>query len=178
MRKHSECFNEQVKASLHQDPDPFDFEDLEYIEDVEDSKFLNEIQEPSIIISASGMGDAGRVKHHLSNAIIHPNNTVLIAGYCSPGTLGADLLAGHKQVHIFGEIFDVKASIESIQSLSAHADSADLLRFLSCQDKQKIKKIFLVHGEAESKISFRSLLAQEGYREVIIPEKGESFVLS
>ncbi|MCU0359229.1 MAG: MBL fold metallo-hydrolase [Bacteroidia bacterium] len=178
MRKHPECFNETLKASLHQDPDPFDFEDLKYIEDVEDSKFLNEIQEPCMIISASGMGDAGRIKHHLSNTIGNPNNTVLIAGYCSPGTLGADLLAGHKQVHIFGEVFEVKAEVEAIQSLSAHADSSDLLRFLSCQNKEKIKKIFLVHGEAESKLGYRSLLIQHGYREVIIPEKGESFLLS
>lgn len=178
MRKHTECFNETVKASLHHDPDPFDFEDLKYIEDTDESKFLNDIQEPCIIISASGMGDAGRVKHHLSNSIGNPNNTVLIAGYCSPGTLGADLLAGHQQVHIFGEVFDVKAGVESIQSLSAHADSTDLLRFLSCQDKEKVKKVFLVHGEPESKIGFRSLLAREGYKEVIIPEKGESFVLA
>lgn len=177
MRKHSECFNEEVKATLHQDPDPFDFEDLKYIEDVDDSKFLNELQDPCIIISASGMGDAGRIKHHLSNSIGNPNNTVLIAGYCSPGTLGANLLAGLKQVHIFGEVFDVKCDIESIQSLSAHADSQDLLHFLSCQDKKKLKTIFLVHGETESKIGFRSLLAREGYREVIIPEKGESFHL-
>jgi metallo-beta-lactamase family protein len=178
MRKHTECFNETVKASLHHDPDPFDFEDLKYIEDTDESKFLNEIQEPCIIISASGMGDAGRVKHHLSNSIGNPNNTVLIAGYCSPGTLGADLLAGHQQVHIFGEVFDVKAGVESIQSLSAHADSTDLLRFLSCQNKEIVKKVFLVHGEPESKIGFRSLLAREGYKEVIIPEKGESFVLA
>jgi len=178
MRKHTECFNESVKVSLHQDPDPFDFPDLKYIEDTDESKFLNEIQEPCIIISASGMGDAGRVKHHLSNSIGNPNNTVLIAGYCSPGTLGADLLAGHKQVHIFGEVFDVKSAVESIQSLSAHADSADLLRFLSCQDKEKVKKIFLVHGEPEAKTGLRTLLAREGYKEVIIPEKGESFVLS
>lgn len=177
MRKHSECFNAAVRASLHHDPDPFDFEDLKYIEDADESKFLNELQEPCIIISASGMGDAGRIKHHLSNAIGNPNNTVLIAGYCSPGTLGADLLEGQKHVHIFGEVFEVKAEVESIQSLSAHADSTDLLRFLSCQNKDQVKKIFLVHGEEDAKAGFRSQLAREGYKEVIIPEKGESFVL-
>ncbi len=177
MRRHPECFNDKVRQSLHQDPDPFDFEGLKYIQNAEQSKLLNEIQEPCIIISASGMGDAGRIKHHLSNSIGNPKNTVLLAGYCSPGTLGADLLEGNKQVHIFGEIFEVKAEVNSIQSLSAHADYAELIRYLSCQDKTKVKTIFLVHGEKESKLGFQSRLIHEGFQEVILPEKGESFKL-
>lgn len=175
MRKNSHCFNDRVLASLTHDPDPFDFEDLKYIEDSEDSKFLNEISDPCIIISASGMGDAGRIKHHLANTITNPNNTVLIAGYCSPGTLGHHLLNGDTQVHIFGEVYDVKAEIKSIQSLSAHADYSELLRFLACQDKNKVKGIFLVHGEKESKEGFRSHLAQAGYKNIQIPGRGESF---
>lgn len=177
MRKNSHCFNEQVLASLSHDPDPFDFEDLKYIEDVDDSKMLNQLADPCIIISASGMGDAGRIKHHLANNVSNPNNAVLIAGYCSPGTLGHDLLSGQKEVHIFGEMVEVRAEVNSIQSLSAHADYSELLRFLSCQNPDQLKSIFLVHGEKEAKEGLRSHLAQAGYKNVIIPGKGESFLL-
>jgi len=177
MRRHPECFNDEVKKSLQQDPDPFDFQDLKYIRNAEESKLLNEVKEPCIIISASGMGDAGRIKHHLSNSIGNPKNTVLLAGYCSPGTLGADLLQGDSQVHIFGELFEVKAEINSIQSLSAHADYAELIHYLSCQDKSKVKSLFLVHGENESKVGFQTRLMHEGYQNVLIPIQGESFVL-
>ena len=178
MRKHPECFNPQMREAMKSDADPFDFEALQYIEDAKDSKVLNDIQEPCIIISASGMGDAGRVKHHISNSIGNKKNTILIAGYCSPRTLGADLLNGEKKVHIYGELFDVNADVSSIQSLSAHADYSELLKFLSCQNKKLINKIFLVHGEEIAKTEFRSKLLQEGYREVIVPLKGESFNLS
>ncbi|HQQ94066.1 MAG TPA: MBL fold metallo-hydrolase [Bacteroidia bacterium] len=178
MRKHTQLFNEAVRASLCQDPDPFDFEDLIYVEDIKDSKLLNDLQEPCIIISASGMGDAGRVKHHLSRTVGDQRNTVLITGYCSPHTLGADLLAGKKEVHIFGEYYKVEAEVQSIQALSAHADYEELLRFLACQNKTKIKTIFLVHGEQKAKEGFRTHLLQEAYANVLLPGKGESFVLS
>lgn len=178
MRKHTVFFNETVRKSLYQDPDPFDFEDLVYIEEMKDSKSLNDSSEPCIIISASGMGDAGRVKHHIRKNVGDARNTVLLAGYCSPHTLGSDLLTGKKEVHIFGEIFKVEAEIAAIQSLSAHADYSEILRFLSCQEKDKVKKIFLVHGEDNAKVGLRSHLLQDGYKEVIIPAKGESFVLA
>jgi len=105
------------------------------------------------------------------------NNTVLMVGYCSPRTLGARLLAKEKQVRIFGEEFEVKAEIESIHSYSAHGDYSELIRFLSCQDKTKVKNIFLVHGETEAKTSFKEKLLNEGYQHVSIPVKTEQYFL-
>jgi metallo-beta-lactamase family protein len=149
---------------------------LIYIREKEDSIALNRLEEPCIIISASGMMDAGRIKHHLANNISNPNNTVLVVGYCSPNSLGRHIKEGDKQVKIFGNFFDVKADIEVIDSYSAHADYGELIRFLSCQDKEKVKKIFLVHGEPESKVSFKEKLINEGYKDVEIPIRNESFV--
>jgi metallo-beta-lactamase family protein len=176
MREHVNCFNEKLQESIKTDPDPFGFNNLIYIREKEDSIALNRLEEPCIIISASGMMDAGRIKHHLANNISNPNNTVLVVGYCSPNSLGRHIKEGDKQVKIFGNFFDVKADIEVIDSYSAHADYGELIRFLSCQDKEKVKKIFLVHGEPESKVSFKEKLINEGYKDVEIPIRNESFV--
>ena len=142
VRKHPESFNEDLKAYIKTDPDPFGFENLKYIDDAEESKALNTLREPCVIISASGMADAGRVKHHIANAITHPENTILIMGYCAPHSLGAKLMRGEKRVHIFGDFFDVKARIESILSLSAHADYNEIIKYLSCQDKKNREENF------------------------------------
>jgi metallo-beta-lactamase family protein len=123
------------------------------------------------------MCEAGRVKHHIKNSVSDEKNTILITGYCAPKTLGANLAKGEKQVHIFGEIFEVKAQVESILSLSAHADQSELIRFLSCQDKTKVKTLFLVHGEKEAKINFQKKLQEEGFHNVIIPSKNEIYIL-
>ncbi len=177
VRAHAESFNHTLKTYLKKDADPFGFPELTYIQDAEESKRINELKEPCVIISASGMAEAGRVKHHLRYNISDPRNTVLFSGYCAPGTLGARLLAGENTVHIFGDFFEVKAEIQSLQSLSAHGDYVEMIRYLSCQSKNLVKTIFLVHGEAGGKESFREKLLQEGYRTVVIPEKGESFKL-
>jgi len=177
MRHHTECFNSTLQKYILTDPDPFGFNNLEYIQSAEESKALNTIEGPCIIISASGMGDAGRVKHHLRNTISNPQNTVLLSGYCAPGTLGRRLLDGEKSVHIFGDYYDVKADVESILSYSAHADYSELLRFLSCQDASKIKTMFLVHGEDDAKISFKAKLQEKGFTNIIIPEKFGEFNL-
>ena len=100
-RLHKECFNDRMVELMETDPDPFGFNDLYFIQQVEDSKRLNDIQEPCIIISASGMMEAGRVKHHLANSISNSKNTVLAVGYCAPATLGARILRGDKEVSIF-----------------------------------------------------------------------------
>jgi metallo-beta-lactamase family protein len=178
VRRHPESFNENLQEYIKSDPDPFGFNNLTYIQDASESKELNSLKEPCIIISASGMADAGRVKHHIRNSIGDARNTVLLVGYCAPHTLGARLLEGNKEVHIFGDYFQVKADIQAIHSYSAHADYGELIRYLSCQDKQKVKGLFLVHGETESKVSFKEKLEAEGYKNIIIPNKGESFVLS
>jgi metallo-beta-lactamase family protein len=178
VNKHHECFNDELKLYLKNDEDPFRFPNLKYIQDTSESIALNKIDDPCIIISASGMCDAGRVKHHLRNTISDSKNTVLITGYCAPKTLGAQLTNSEKRVHIFGDFFDVKATVEIMHSLSAHADYLEMIRYLSCQDKEKVKKIFLVHGEMDAKIAFREKLISEGYHHVMIPLKGESSVLS
>lgn len=172
VRRHPECFNKSLRDYIKTDPDPFGFNNLVYIQDASESKRLNDIKVPCIIISASGMCDAGRVKHHLRNSISDWKNTVLMVGFCAPGTLGSELLEGKKNVRIFGDYFDVKADIEAIHSYSAHADYSELIRFLSCQDKSKVKEIFLVHGESDSKSSFQEKLQKEGYSRVTIPVKG------
>ena len=177
VRKHSECFNEELRDYIKTDPDPFGFNHLKYIQESSESKSLNDSKEPCIIISASGMCDAGRVKHHLMHCISDAKNTVLMVGFCSTNTLGARLMRGEKSVHIYGEIFEVKAQIESIHSYSAHGDYSELIRFLSCQDKDKVKGIFLIHGENEAKVSFKEKLLNEGYKHVSIPVKTEQFLL-
>lgn len=177
VRQHSESFNEELQAYIKKDPDPFGFPNLTYIESSDESRQLNDIQEPCVIISASGMADAGRIQNHLCYTIADERNTVLLTGYCAPGSLGGKLMRGEKQCHILGYLFDVTAGIESIHSLSAHGDYNDMIRFLSCQHKGTVKKIFLVHGEAETKSVFRDKLLTEGYGDVVIPAKGEVFDL-
>ncbi len=177
VRKHRESFNEELQAYIKKDPEPFGFENLKYVQDVEESKTINALHEPCVIISASGMADAGRVKHHIANTVGNAKNTILLTGYCAPNTLGAKLMRGEKRVHIFGDFFDVKARIESILSLSAHADYSEILKYLSCQEKAKVKKIFLVHGETDAKVALKEKLLIEGYKDVSIPVKGESYML-
>jgi metallo-beta-lactamase family protein len=123
------------------------------------------------------MADAGRIQHHLCHTLSDPNNTVLITGYCSPHSVGGKLLRGDEQVRIFNYVIDVRAKIESVQSLSAHGDSDEILRFLSCQEKSTVKTIFLVHGETKTKKTFRKKLLDEGFTEVRIPISGEEVTL-
>jgi metallo-beta-lactamase family protein len=175
VRSHPESFNEALREYIKSDPDPFGFPQLRYVEDHDESRRLNELSEPCVIISASGMADAGRIKHHLRHTISDARNTVLISGYCSPHTLGARLLSGDRQVRIFGDLFEVNAEVRSLLSLSAHADYSEMLRYLSCQRASSVKKIFLVHGEEHSKESFAARLREAGFPDVVIPRKGETF---
>jgi metallo-beta-lactamase family protein len=174
-RLHRECFNDAMLKVMETDPDPFGFNDLYFIQKVEDSKKLNNIQEPCVIISASGMMEAGRVKHHLANSISDPRNTILAVGYCSPMTLGARILRGDKQVSIFGTMYPVNADIERIDSYSGHADYKELIGFLECQDKTAIQKLILVHGEYEAQEFFRDKLKESGFEQVEIPKLGDEF---
>jgi metallo-beta-lactamase family protein len=172
-RLHRECFNDNMLELMETDPDPFGFNDLYFITKVEDSKRLNDIQEPCIIISASGMMEAGRVKHHLANNISDPKNTVLAVGYCAPTTLGARILRGDKEISIFGNVYLVKADIERIDSYSGHADYNEMIQFLDCQEKENVKQLILVHGEIDAQEFFRDKLIEKGFRNISIPEFGE-----
>jgi metallo-beta-lactamase family protein len=169
MERHPELYNESLKAYLQHDPQPFRFDQLEYLKDREDSMALNEFHEPCVIISASGMAEAGRVKHHIARALKNHRNTILLVGFCAEGTLGHKLIRGDQEVSIYGEMRPVNAEIRSIQSLSAHGDSADLLRFVSRQDRNRVKKIFLVHGEQDRFEVFRNKLSAAGFSQIEIP---------
>lgn len=177
MRNNVNCFNEKLQNYIKTDPDPFGFSNLKYIREKEESMALNTSKEPCIILSASGMMDAGRIKHHLKNNISDAKNTILVVGYCTPHSLGGKIREGQKVVKIFGDEYDVNAELEVIDSYSAHADYNELIKFLSCQDKNKLNKLFLVHGDIEANLSFKEKLHVEGYKDVIIPNKHEIFHL-
>jgi metallo-beta-lactamase family protein len=175
LKAHPEDFNNSVKEVLKTDMDPFQFKGLKFIEYVEESKALNLDPRPCVIISASGMAEAGRVKHHIKNNIGNKKNTILMVGYCEPYSLGGRLLAGNPVVKIFSEPYNVIAEIKSIKSMSAHGDYEDLLHFLSCQDPGKVKTLFLVHGEFDVQTGFRERLLDAGFAHVEIPERHQAF---
>lgn len=169
VKQHAELFNKHVQDLMKIDRYPFDFKGLRFITKVEDSKRLNASKEPMVIISASGMAEAGRVKHHIANNIENPRNTILMTGYCEPRSLGARLMRGDNPVRIFRQDFDVKAKIASIRSMSAHGDYDDLCQFLACQNPDEVKTLFLVHGEYEVQIDFQHKLRKKGFKDVDIP---------
>jgi metallo-beta-lactamase family protein len=169
IKHHPECFNGDVQRLLKQDDDVFSFNGLEYIESAEESIRLNDSKEPCVIISASGMAEAGRVKHHIAHAIGNGDNTILIVGYCEPQSLGGRLSAGADHVTIFGTQYNVVAEVGVIKSMSAHGDYNDMSQWLSCQDPREVAKLFLVHGEYEVQQHFKSRLLKKGFRDVEIP---------
>ena len=177
LKKFPKYFNKKIQKILEVDDDPFDFEGLRYIKSVEESKALNEDLHPKVIISASGMADAGRVKHHIKNNIDNPKNTILLVGYCEPHSLGGRLMSGAKEVKIYSETYTVKANVGSIRSMSAHGDYEDLMQFLGCQTPELVKQIFVVHGEAEVQDHFAERLRKKGFKEVIVPEMHETIKL-
>jgi metallo-beta-lactamase family protein len=174
-RMHPECFNKDFARVMETDPDPFGFDNLFYITRVEDSKKLNDHKKPCIIISASGMMEAGRVKHHLANNISDPKNTILVVGYCAPSTLGARIVRGDKEVSIHGTIYEVKADVRKIESFSGHGDYKEMISFLGCQDKSALEKTFIVHGEYETQKRYVSSLQNEGYKNIEIPARGQEY---
>lgn len=177
-RMNTDTMNAEVKEVMKHDEDPFGFQLLKYIKNVEESKALNDSQEPCIIISASGMAEAGRIKHHIANNIHKPSTTILIIGYCSPTSLGARLQApGLREISIFGEVHAVNAEVKRIEAFSGHADYKEMMEFLSCQDKVLIRNLFLVHGEYSAQQFYREQLLNAGYQNVEIPERGAEFEL-
>lgn len=177
MQDHEEDFNPDILQYIHKDGDAFDFPTLHYITEVEQSKALNSKKEPCIIISASGMAEAGRIKHHIANNVENARNTILIVGYCSPESLGHALKTGAETVRIFGEEHKVNATVEVMDSFSAHADYNEIIQHLSCQNIPKVKRLFLVHGEIESQRAFKNRLEKVGFGNIEIPAQGEGFEL-
>ena len=178
IKSYPNYFNDRIRKVLESDADPFAFKGLKFIESVEESKNLNYFKGPCVIISASGMADAGRIKHHISNNIENSRNTILLTGYCEPGSLGGRLMAHPKEVNIFGHPHEVNAEIGEMRSMSAHGDYEDLCQFLACQDAAQVKQLFLVHGEYNVQIDFRQRLIRKGFTVVEIPELHSEVQLS
>lgn len=172
-RVHPECFNESILHVMETDPDPFGFNTLRYIQSSEESKRLNNSKKPCVIISSSGMMEAGRVKHHLANSIENPRNTVLAVGYCAPSTLGAKILRGDKQVSIFGQLLNVNADIRRIEAFSGHGDYSEMISFLKCQKPEQIQKTFIVHGEYKVQQYYKGELEKVGFKNISIPDRGD-----
>lgn len=162
-------FNKTIQQIIKNDKDPFGFRRLHFIKSVEQSKQLNYRNDPLVIISASGMAEAGRVKHHISNNIESNRNVILLTGYCEPNSLGGRLLAGNKEVTIFGVVHQVHAEVGSVRSMSAHGDYEDLSQWLACQDPRGIKRLFIVHGEYDVQSAFKQRLIKKGIVDVEIP---------
>jgi metallo-beta-lactamase family protein len=171
IKSYPQYFNSRIQKLLQSDSDPFDFRGLRFIKSVEESKMLNYLNEPCVIISASGMADAGRVKHHISNTIENSRNSILFSGYCEPHSLGGRLKEHPKEVGIFGQVHEVHADIGEIRSMSAHGDYNDLCQWLACQDPRQVKKLFLVHGDYDVQQDFRNRLVGKGFQDVEIPPR-------
>ena len=170
MGRHREEFNQSILDYISKDGNPFDFPSLHYISKVEDSKKINENEGPCIIISASGMADAGRIKHHIANNIQDARNTILLVGYATPDSLAGRLRDGINPVRIFGEDYPVEARIAHMPYFSAHADYEEMLAYLSCQRASEVKGIFLVHGDLPALSAWKSRLINQGYKNVHIAE--------
>jgi metallo-beta-lactamase family protein len=177
VKSYPSYFNKRIQKVLEKDEDPFAFNGLKVIKSVEESKMLNFRKGPMVIISASGMAEAGRVKHHISNHIENSRNTILLTGYCEPNSLGGRLLKRPEEVTIFGQAHQVNAEILQLRSMSAHGDYEDLCQFLACQNAAAVSKIFLVHGEPDVQTAFKSRLSKKGFRDVVIPKMHEQIGL-
>ncbi|HHB51906.1 MAG TPA: MBL fold metallo-hydrolase, partial [Saprospiraceae bacterium] len=164
---HPECYDKEIHEYLLLDDNPFGFKSLHYNKSVEGSKRLNTLQKPMIIISAAGMMNAGRVKHHLYNNVEDPRTTFLLVGYCSPQTPWAALKMGGEEMKIFGDIKEVNAEVISMDSFSGHGDRDEMLTFL--ENQKNAKKTFIVHGEYESQKAFKKSLENIGFKDVYIP---------
>jgi metallo-beta-lactamase family protein len=169
IKSYPNYFNDRVKKLLETDNDPFDFKGLRFVQSVEESKSLNFRDEPMVIISSSGMAEAGRVKHHISNNIENSRNSIVLTGYCEPNSLGGRLKLHPKEVGIFGIRHMVNAEIGDIQGMSAHGDYNDLCQWLACQDPKIVKKLFLVHGDYDVQMDFKNRLISKGFSDVEIP---------
>jgi metallo-beta-lactamase family protein len=176
-RAHPECFDPEMHEYLLTDDDPFGFERLTYVRDVEQSKALNGLRTPAVIISASGMCEAGRILHHLRNSVEDDRNTVMIVGYCADHTLGKRIVERRPEINIFGEPHRLRAEVVVMNSLSAHADEPGMLDFIGKMDRERLRRIFLVHGSPDRQEKMRLALVSAGYRNVDVPEHAESVEL-
>lgn len=172
---HQDCYDSEIRKFLETDDDgnPFGFDTVRYVHAVEESKKLNEDKDPKIIISASGMLEAGRILHHLKHRISDPRHTILITGWQAVNTLGRRIVDRQKEVTIFGEVHELKAQVEVMNGMSGHADRNGLIAWAGAME-QKPRSMFIVHGEAESSQSLADGLSETGFKGIKIPVQGET----
>jgi len=175
-RLHPECYDQEVSDFMLATGDPFGFAQLEYTRSVKASKALNFLREPAVIISASGMCEAGRIQHHLKNNIEDPNSTVLIVGWQAPYTLGRRIVEKQSTVKIFGEEYQLNAHVEIINGFSAHADRNELLGWLNAMQR-KPEHTFVIHGEEQVSEAFAGALIKQGLPHVYVPHPHEAFTV-
>ncbi|ADU74679.1 metallo-beta-lactamase family protein [Acetivibrio thermocellus AD2] len=176
-RNNLDCYDEEAREYIENGDNPLDFPGLQFTRTAEESKALNERKESSIIIAASGMCEAGRIRHHLKHNLWRKDSTIIFVGYQAEGTLGRRLLDGAKKVRLFGEEISVEARIEMIEGFSGHADKEGLLKWIE-RFNRKPKKIFIVHGEEDAMIEFSEEINRRFNIETVIPSRGESFILN
>jgi metallo-beta-lactamase family protein len=168
-RVHQECYDEETReAFLKHHKNPFGFNELRYTTNVEESKKLNDDDEPSIIIASSGMCEAGRILHHLKNNIQNPANTVMVVGFMAQHTLGRRIKEQQAEVKIFGDEYKLKAEVVTLNAFSAHADYNEILESISGLNKDKLNQIFLVHGEPDAQSHLKGLLDEKGYASTVV----------
>jgi len=176
-KRHPELYDPQMRRTLQNRESPFDFSGVKYTETTKESKVINTIKGPVIVIAGSGMCTAGRIKHHLVNNITRPESTIMFVGYQAIGTLGRRIVDGDPEVRILGENYPVKARVVQIQGFSAHADRDELLHWLSSLPKPP-RKLFVIHGEAESAQSFGRYVHEKTGWDVAVPEYREEAILN
>lgn len=175
--KYHSWLNQEAQDFRKANKQLFDFENLVFVDNIKESKAITSYREPCIIISSSGMIQGGRIEHHVKENLNNPYATIFLIGYASEGTIGHDLRSGEKTIKFEKRDIPIKARIESIDNFSGHGDLDDLLDFVHYQSPKKLKKLFLVHGEASAMQDFKHTLNEEGYQQVETPQKGECFEL-
>ncbi len=175
-RLHPECFDPQTNRMITLDENPFGWRNVTYIRDVKESKRLNKLDEPCVIISASGMCESGRILHHLKNNIEDPKNTILVVGFMAQDTLGRRIVQRQEKVRIFGEYHRLNARVEVFDEFSAHADRQELLEYVN-YTKGSLEWVFVVHGEEEQSKALAQGIKELGIENVLVPDLGEEITV-
>ncbi len=176
-RKHPECYDEETRKFLTEGDDPFGFSRLRYIREASESKALNDLRGPFLVLAASGMCEGGRILHHLRNNIEDSRNTILLAGFQAEYTLGRKIRNGDREVPIFGEPMQLRAEVVSLDELSGHADQGELIEWMRPM-APRLKKVFLVHGELSQGAALAEVIRKEFHIDVLQPDRGHSFLLN
>ncbi len=174
---HPECYDADLLEYMLEDPNPFGFERLEYVREAQRSKELNGLRVPFVVISASGMCEAGRILHHLRNTVESDKNTVLIVGYQAEHTLGRRIVERRDEIKIFGQPHPLRARVEVMNTFSAHADEPGLVDYIGALDQDRLRTVFLVHGDPERQAALTDALAEAGIGNVESPERGHTVTL-